>query len=131
MLLLAALSLISAIGELIRMIGVNASNVPNSLSAMLYYEPVYSLLEMVQQETLGQILYMFAATALSAVVIMGVVNALEKNKKVTYTQAFAVAAIGYLFTVPFSLVGTLIGIIRQHSSDMLSHGLFQQVQLLG
>lgn len=109
-LLLAALSLISAIGELIRMIGVNASNVPNSLSAMLYYEPVYSLLEMVGG-FLGQILYMFAATALSAVVIMGVVNALEKNKKVTYTQAFAVAAIGYLFTVPFSLVGTLIGII--------------------
>lgn len=111
--LVGALSLISAIIEVIRMVIANAKALSSlgSLASFYSYKPTYSVLNIVGG-FFGEIIYMFAATALSAVLIMALVNALDKKaEKVTYTKAFAIASLVFIASVPFNFVGSLFGFI--------------------
>ena len=49
-----------------------------------------------------------AIAALTAAIIMLIINAFEKDKKVTYKQTLAIASLSILVTIPFTFAGTII-----------------------
>ena len=52
-----------------------------------------------------------AIAALTAAIIMLIINAFEKDKKVTYKQTLAIASLSILVTIPFTFAGTIIAMI--------------------
>ena len=121
--IIAVMAVLSALGVLLRMVGANIStrrsvNSMNSLSDLSNLlsgmssgkTQAYSGGEMVAG-FFGQLIEIIAVAALTAALIMVIVNAFEKNKKVTYMQALAIASLSVLVTVPFTFVGTIVAMI--------------------
>lgn len=63
-----------------------------------------------------------AIAALTAAIIMLIINAFEKDKKVTYKQTLAIASLSILVTIPFTFAGTIIAMIPASFSDISNHG---------
>ena len=121
--IIAVMAVLSALGVLLRMVGANIStrrsvNSMNSLSDLSNLlsgmssgkTQAYSGGEMAAG-FFGQLIEVIAVAALTAALIMVIINAFEKNKKVTYMQALAIASLSVLVTVPFTFVGTIVAMI--------------------
>lgn len=121
--IIAVMAVLSALGELLRMVGANIST-RRSVNSMSSLSDLSNLLSGMSRGTtqaysggemvagfFAELVEVIAAAALMATILMVVINVFEKTKKVTYMQALAVASLSILVTVPFTFVGTIIAMI--------------------
>ena len=114
--LILVLAFISALGELLRMLYVNFTT-KSSLKSLADLANLIS--GKTKAYSAGQIATGFftrfveviAIAALTAAIIMLIINAFEKDKKVTYKQTLAIASLSILVTIPFTFAGTIIAMI--------------------
>ena len=114
--LILVLAFISALGELLRMLYVNFTT-KSSLKSLTDLANLIS--GKTKAYSAGQIATGFftrfveviAIAALTAAIIMLIINAFEKDKKVTYKQTLAIASLSILVTIPFTFAGTIIAMI--------------------
>lgn len=60
---------------------------------------------------LEEIVTVILTAALMALLIMVIINALEKDNKVTFAQALAIASLGDILYIPLAFIGTIIAMI--------------------
>ena len=109
--LILVLAFISALGELLRMLYINFTT-KSSLKSLADLANLIS--GKTKAYSAGQIAAGFfthfveviAIAALTAAIIMLIINAFEKDKKVTYKQTLSI-----LVTIPFTFAGTIIAMI--------------------
>ncbi len=114
--LILVLAFISALGKLLRMLYVNFTT-KSSLKSLADLANLIS--GKTKAYSAGQIAAGFftrfveviAIAALTAAIIMLIINAFEKDKKVTYKQTLAIASLSILVTIPFTFAGTIIAMI--------------------
>ena len=112
--LILVLAFISALGELLRMLYINFTT-KSSLKSLADLANLIS--GKTKAYSAGQIAAGFfthfveVIAALTAAIIMLIINAFEKDKKVTYKQTLAIASLSILVTIPFTFAGTIIAMI--------------------
>ena len=111
--LILVLAFISALGELLRMLYVNFTT-KSSLKSLADLANLIS--GKTKAYSAGQIAAGFfthfveviAIAALTAAIIMLIINAFEKDKKVTYKQTLAIASLSILVTIPSQIMDDFI-----------------------
>lgn len=99
--LIAVLAFISGIKELLHMVVANMQS--------KYY--TYYKVGDVISGTIGEVVTVILSAALIAVLIMVIINAIEKDNKVTFAQALAIASLGNLLYIPLAFIGTIFAMI--------------------
>lgn len=99
--LIAVLAFISGIKELLRMLVANMQS---------KYYTYYKAGDIVSG-TIGEVVTVILSAALIALLIMVIINAIEKDNKVTYAQALAIASLGDLLYIPLAFIGTIFAMI--------------------
>ena len=99
--LIAVLAFISGIKELLRMLVANMQS---------KYYTYYKAGDIVSG-TIGEVVTVILSAALIALLIMVIINAIEKDNKVTFAQALAIASLGDLLYIPLAFIGTIFAMI--------------------
>ena len=106
--LILVLAFISALGELLRMLYINFTT-KSSLKSLADLANLIS--GKIAAGFFTHFVEVIAIAALTAAIIMLIINAFEKDKKVTYKQTLAIASLSILVTIPFTFAGTIIAMI--------------------
>ena len=111
--LILVLAFISALGELLRMLYVNFTTKSSlkSLANLISGKTKAYSAGQIAAGFFTRFVEVIAIAALTAAIIMLIINAFEKDKKVTYKQTLAIASLSILVTIPFTFAGTIIAMI--------------------
>ena len=109
--LILVLAFISALGELLRMLYVNFTTKSSLKSLADLANLISGKTKAYSAGLFTRFVEVIAIAALTAAIIMLIINAFEKDKKVTYKQTLAIASLSILVTIPFTFAGTIIAMI--------------------
>lgn len=109
--LILVLAFISALGELLRMLYVNFTTKSSLKSLADLANLISGKTKAYSAGFFTHFVEVIAIAALTAAIIMLIINAFEKDKKVTYKQTLAIASLSILVTIPFTFAGTIIAMI--------------------
>ena len=109
--LILVLAFISALGELLKMLYINFTTKSSLKSLADLANLISGKTKAYSAGFFTHFVEVIAIAALTAAIIMLIINAFEKDKKVTYKQTLAIASLSILVTIPFTFAGTIIAMI--------------------